>query len=73
VRFSFCSRIRIGFGFCFYWKKRYWLFTWLIFTRTQTRVRLLESYWYRIRIGFGFTVCKTGLDPDSKKSESKHL
>jgi len=31
--FLFCSWIRIGFGFCDCWKKRYWLFAWLIFMR----------------------------------------
>jgi len=33
----------------------------------------LHGSWYRIRIGFGFKICKTGLDPDSRKSESEHL
>ena len=47
-------------------KQRYWLFVWLIFIRTQTGVGLLESSWYRIWIGLGFTICNTGLEPDSK-------
>ena len=64
---------RIGFGFCFYWKKYYCLFAWFIYTRTQIGVGLLESSWYRIRVGFGFAICKIGLEPDSKKSESEHL
>jgi len=33
----------------------------------------LNGSWYRIRIGFGFKFYKTGLDPDSRKSESEHL
>jgi len=33
----------------------------------------LNGSWYRIRIGFGFKICKTGLDPGSRKSESEHL
>ena len=32
-------------------KKHCWLSAWLIFTRTQTRVGLLESSWSRIRFG----------------------
>jgi len=62
-----------GWIWIFLLKKRYWFFAWLIFSRTQAGVGLLESSWYRIRLGFGFTICKTGLDPDSKKSESDHL
>jgi len=71
--FISCSRNRIGFEFCFYWRKHFCLFAWLVYTRTLTGVGLLESIWYRIRIGFGFTICKTGLEPDSKKSEPEHL
>jgi len=33
----------------------------------------LNGSWYRIRIGIGFKICKIGLDPDSRKSESEHL
>jgi len=54
-------------------RKRYWFFAWHIFSRTETWVGLLESSCYGIRIGFGFTICKTGLVPDSKKSESEQL
>jgi len=53
-------------------KKRCWLFAWLIFSQTQTGIGLLVSSWHRIRIGVGFKICKTRLDPDSQKSESAH-
>jgi len=42
-------------------------------SRTQTGVGFLETSWYWIRIGFGLTICKIGLEPDSKKSESEHF
>jgi len=48
-------------------KKRYWLLAELIFTWTQIGIGFLESSCYRTRIGFGFKICKTGFEPDSKK------
>ena len=54
-------------------KKYYWLFAWLTFIRNYTGFGLLVSSWYWIRSAFGFKFWKTGLDPDSKTSESAHL
>ena len=43
--------------------KKTLLFVWLTYISwTQTGVGLLEFSWCRIRIGFGFKICKTGLD-----------
>jgi len=44
------------------------LFTLLMFNRIQTGIGFLESSWYRIQSEFMFKICKTGLNPDSKKS-----
>jgi len=66
-----CSRIWIGIGYWFYW--------------INVNDSLLDLYFhglkqesdcfnlFGIRSGFGFTICETGLEPDSKKSFSQHL
>ena len=43
------------------------MFAWFIFMRSQTGIGLLVSCYYRSHSGFGLKICKTGLDPGTKK------